>query len=110
MSLPAGSTTTTPSAAGGIVVQTDAQIRDARMFSDLERARDTLRRIDHAVLLVKNGSEWVMLDMQSNRVAPASSDYGYKPVMSFAGNDSYLHGKRYDPSARRKPRRLASLD
>ena len=73
----------------------------------LTLARDTLRRIDHAVLLVNNGGEWVMLDMQSNRVAPASQDYGYKPVMSFAGNDSFLHGKKYRAPVDRGPRRLA---
>lgn len=74
----------------------------------LTLARDTLRRIDHAVLLVKNDAgTWVMLDMQSDRVAPASADYGYKPVMSFAGNDSYLHGKKYEAPVDRSPRRLA---
>ena len=74
----------------------------------LTLARDTLRRIDHAVLLVRNeAGTWVMLDMQSDRVAQASADYGYKPVMSFAGNDSYLHGKRYETPTQSAPRRLA---
>lgn len=77
----------------------------------LTLARDTLRRIDHAVLLVKNDSDvWVMLDMQSDRIAPASADYGYKPVMSFAGNDSFLHGRKYGDPEKRSPRRLALAD
>lgn len=73
----------------------------------LTLARDTLRRVDHAVLLVKHEEQWVMLDMQSDRVAPASTDYGYKPVMSFAGNASFLHGKKYQDPTEAAPLRLA---
>lgn len=76
----------------------------------LTLARDTLRRIDHAVLLVKHEGDWVMLDMQSDRVAPATGHYGYKPVLSFAGNARYLHGQRYQPPVERGPRRLALAD
>ena len=77
----------------------------------LTLARDTMRRVDHAVLLVKDGGQWVMLDMQSDRVAPAGADYGYKPVMSFAGNGSFLHGKRHSPeNAAAGAARLARLD
>ncbi|WFL76638.1 transglutaminase-like cysteine peptidase [Altererythrobacter arenosus] len=65
----------------------------------LTLARDTLRRLDHAVLLVRNGEEWVMLDMQGDRVVPADMNYGYRPVMSFAGNQRYLHGQRYEAPA-----------
>ncbi len=61
----------------------------------LTLARDTMRRIDHAVLLVKDGNGWMMLDMQGDRVAPANMGYGYRPVMSFAGDQRYLHGKKY---------------
>lgn len=64
----------------------------------LTLARDTMRGLDHAVLLVKSaGGDWVMLDMQSDRVVPAAGNYGYKPVISFAGGDSFLHGRRYQP-------------
>ena len=72
----------------------------------LTLARDTLRRIDHAVLLVKNGEDWVMLDMQSDRIAPAGMNYGYRPVLSFAGTQRYLHGQRYQPPVQR-PVKLA---
>jgi len=64
----------------------------------LTLARDNIAGNDHAVLLVKNGGEWVMLDMGSDRIVPAAGDYGYRPVMSFAGNTRYLHGIKYDPS------------
>lgn len=74
----------------------------------LTLARDNLRRIDHAVLLVKQGSDWVMLDMQTDRVMPAARDYGYRPVMSFAGKTRYLHGQRYEAPA--EPVRIARAD
>lgn len=58
----------------------------------LTLARDTLRRSDHAVLLVRHQGEWFMLDMASDRVAPAAADYGYRPVMSFAAGERFIHG------------------
>lgn len=73
----------------------------------LTLARDTMRRVDHAVLLVKHEDSWLMLDLQSDNVVPATGHYGYKPVMSFAEDASYLHGKRYDPRAPRYTVQLA---
>lgn len=64
----------------------------AREDMMLTLARDTLRRADHAVLLVRHEGEWFMLDMASDRVAPASADYGYRPVMSFAAGERFIHG------------------
>ncbi len=65
----------------------------------LTLARDTVRRLDHAVLLVRVGQaapdgrdQWMMLDMQTDRLLPANGDYGYRPVMSFAGANRFLHG------------------
>lgn len=58
----------------------------------LTLARDTLRRSDHAVLLVRNEGEWFMLDMASDRVATAAADYGYRPVMSFTAGERFIHG------------------
>ena len=79
----------------------------------LTLARDNMAGNDHAVLLVRKGSaadkDWVMLDMSSDRVVPAAGNYGYRPVVSFAGNTRYLHGKKYDPSSARAGNiRLAS--
>jgi len=73
----------------------------------LTLARDTMRGLDHAVLLVKTAGDWVMLDMQSDRVVPAAGNYGYKPVISFAGGDSFLHGRRYQPPQQVRPYQLA---
>ena len=64
----------------------------AREDMMLTLARDTLRRNDHAVLLVKHNGAWVMLDMTNNKLAPAAADYGYRPIMSFAANQRFIHG------------------
>lgn len=61
----------------------------------LTLARDTLRGVDHAVLLVKTHGDWVMLDMQSDRIVTAAGNYGYKPVVSFTGAQTYIHGRPY---------------
>lgn len=63
----------------------------------LTLARDTLRQVDHAVLLVRNGAGWSMLDLQSDRVVPAAGDYGYRAVISFSGGDRWLHGQAVAP-------------
>ena len=67
----------------------------------LTLARDTVKRVDHAVLLVRDRDGWVMLDMGSDRVAPANLSYGYRPVVSFADDQRFLHGKAYVPSQSR---------
>jgi len=72
-----------------------AGIRSEDMMLTL--ARDTMRRADHAVLLVRHDGEWKMLDMASNRVASAALDYGYRPVMSFSKGARYLHGQAVAP-------------
>ncbi len=77
-----------------------AGVREDDMMLTL--ARDTMRQVDHAVLLVRvdgafGQDEWVMLDMQSDRVESAEFDYGYRAIMSFAADQSYLHGKAYAP-------------
>lgn len=80
----------------------------AREDMMLTLARDTLRRSDHAVLLVRDRGEWFMLDMASDRVAPAAADYGYRPVMSFAAGQSYIHGTPMDDAhAMRRTIRIA---
>ncbi|QIG55111.1 transglutaminase-like cysteine peptidase [Altererythrobacter sp. BO-6] len=81
----------------------------AREDMMLTLARDTLRRSDHAVLLVRDEGEWFMLDMASDRVANAAADYGYRPLMSFTGSERFIHGT---PTGELGPRttRLALAD
>jgi len=63
----------------------------------LTLARDTVRRLDHAVLLVRDGADWVMLDLQTDRVVTAAADYGYRPVMSFSEDSRWIHGRKLQP-------------
>jgi predicted transglutaminase-like cysteine proteinase len=72
--------------------------RDDMMLTLL---RDNVRRLDHAVLLVRDGADWVMLDLQTDRVVPAAADYGYSPVMSFSDDARWIHGRK-----RQKPRTI----
>lgn len=58
----------------------------------LTLVRDTTARTDHAVLLVKSGNDWLMLDMAKDRIVPAGLSYGYRPVISFSANSNYFHG------------------
>ncbi|HSM52745.1 MAG TPA: transglutaminase-like cysteine peptidase [Erythrobacter sp.] len=73
----------------------------------LTLARDTVQRADHAVLLVRQGDDWVMLDMASDRIAPAAADYGYRPVMSFAGAERFIHGTAVGTPQMQRPVRIA---
>lgn len=54
--------------------------------------QDTRRQLFHAVLVVHTGSGAYVLDNVSNRLM-ADTDYAqYQPIMSFAGERSYIHG------------------
>lgn len=55
-------------------------------------ARDLVRRTDHAVLIVKDGDRFVMLDNATDTVLDASLSYDYQPVLSFGDRQSWLHG------------------
>lgn len=64
----------------------------AREDMILTLARDLIRRQDHAVLLVKSGEGYVMLDNVGSAPLDASQDHGYRPVMSLGAKQSWLHG------------------
>jgi predicted transglutaminase-like cysteine proteinase len=54
--------------------------------------QDTRRQLFHAVLIAHTGSGAYVLDNVSNRLL-ADTDYTqYQPIMSFAGERSYIHG------------------
>ena len=58
----------------------------------LTLARDLIRRRDHAVLLVKTETGFVMLDNVGSMPLDASQSHGYRPVMSLGAKQSFLHG------------------
>ena len=64
----------------------------AREDMVLTLARDLIRRRDHAVLLVKDGDGWLMLDNVGSAPLDASQSHGYRPVMSLGAKQSWLHG------------------
>lgn len=55
-------------------------------------ARDTIRRADHALLVVKLDGRYVVLDNATDVVLDGTSSHGYAPVLSFAANKSWIHG------------------
>lgn len=55
-------------------------------------ARDTIRRADHALLVVKVGDRYVVLDNATNTLLDGNASHGYAPVLSFAANKSWIHG------------------
>ncbi len=58
----------------------------------LTLARDNIRRIDHAVLIVKLDGAVLMLDNGSDELLDGSAANDYRPVYSFSGDKRYLHG------------------
>ena len=63
--------------------------RDA-MF--LTIARDLVRHADHALLIVRDGERFWMLDNATDRLIDAGPSADYRPVFSFGQNGKWLHG------------------
>jgi len=55
-------------------------------------ARDLARHADHAVLVVKLGGRYWMLDNATDQVLDADASYDYQPVLSFSEGRKWLHG------------------
>lgn len=58
----------------------------------LTLAKDLVRRADHAVLIVRLNGNFVMLDNTTDMLIDASVSQGYRPVLSFGADQSWLHG------------------
>lgn len=54
--------------------------------------QDTRRQLFHAVLIAHTGSGAYVLDNVSNRLLVDTEIAQYQPIMSFAGERSYIHG------------------
>ena len=55
--------------------------------------RDLALRVDHAVLIVRDGEELLLLDNLTNRVSDAATAEDYRPVFSYsASGQKWLHG------------------
>lgn len=56
-------------------------------------AYDLVRRRDHALLVVRDGEQYWLLDNASTSVVDArSGDLGYRPILSFSSEGKWLHG------------------
>jgi predicted transglutaminase-like cysteine proteinase len=55
-------------------------------------ARDLVRNADHAVLIVRHGGGFVMLDDGSDALLDASVAHDYRPILSFGEGQVWLHG------------------
>jgi predicted transglutaminase-like cysteine proteinase len=55
-------------------------------------ARDLARHADHALLVVKLGGRYWLLDNATDRLLDAGASYDYQPVLSFSEHRRWLHG------------------
>ena len=62
-------------------------------------ARDLVRRADHALLVVRLDGQYVVLDSSNDLLLTDLEVADYQPVMSFSGDQSWLHGLKQAPAA-----------
>lgn len=70
-------------------------------------ARDLARRADHAVLVVRDGTRFWLLDNATNALVDAAAAQDYRPIFSFSQNGKWLHGYAGTPAPQQvedKPR------
>lgn len=90
-----------------------AGVKRGDMF--LVIAKDLVRRADHALLVVRNGTRLVVLDNVTDRIVDAAAAQDYRPVMSYSAGKAWIHGYESEaaPSDRapidRAPVRVAML-
>ena len=54
--------------------------------------RDLVRRQDHAVLAVRDGDGFAILDSNTDKVLRAEQVADYRPIMTFSSEGSWIHG------------------
>jgi predicted transglutaminase-like cysteine proteinase len=72
-------------------------------------ARDLVRQADHAVLVVRTDGQLLVLDNGTDRIVDARATQDYRPIMSYSGNRSWLHGYPLEPRQNAGPIQTASL-
>jgi predicted transglutaminase-like cysteine proteinase len=55
-------------------------------------ARDLVRMADHAVLVVRSGNGYRLLDNASDEVLDAAPQHDYRAILSFGSRETWLHG------------------
>jgi predicted transglutaminase-like cysteine proteinase len=61
---------------------------------------DTVRRRDHAVLIVKSGEDYHLLDNNVDEVLPADGSLDYSARLSFSARAFWIHGQTERPDTR----------
>lgn len=56
--------------------------------------RDLALNADHALLLVQSRTGWVALDNMTDRIYDGSRSNAMRPILSFSGNQRWIHGYR----------------
>lgn len=56
--------------------------------------KDLVRRADHAILVVRIDGRFLVLDSNTDRIISADQIQDYRPMMSFSGDKSWIHGYR----------------
>ena len=69
-----------------------AGIDDDRM--KLVLLRDLALNADHAFLLVRSASGWVVLDNMTDRIYDGRQSDAMRPILSFSGSHRWVHGYR----------------
>lgn len=85
---------------------TAAGFDSRRLF--LVVVRDLTRRADHAVLVARVGSRFLVLDNMTDAVIDSNEIDDYRPVMSFSAAGRWLHGYPVAPPRQAEPIRIAS--
>lgn len=67
-----------------------AGIRREDMF--LSIVKDTVRRQDHAFLVVRHKGQYLILDNATDTILDGSQSHDYRPVLSFNSDSAWLHG------------------
>jgi predicted transglutaminase-like cysteine proteinase len=60
--------------------------------------RDTVRRADHAVLVVRAAGHMYLLDNGTDEVLDSEAVQDYRPIFTFASNATFTHGYRVHQS------------
>jgi predicted transglutaminase-like cysteine proteinase len=74
------------------------QMLRAAGFSDrdlyLVIAKDLVRRVDHALLVVRAGGRMLVLDNGTDRIMDAQDASDYRPVLTYSATAAWTHGYR----------------
>ena len=68
----------------------DAGFKREDMF--LAIVKDTVRRADHALLVVRIDDSFVILDNATDALLDGAHAHGYKPIVSYSADTAWLHG------------------